>query len=440
LDNFEEGVMSAAPSPPVQVKPEEYKPEPTPIPRLERLETNAGRRIVSILRKWIVLPLLGALISAVVIGRVVDQLLGPSSYKVYLIGHLSESETAGIASAFSGELPKINGVPVEIKQLDDSGDPDTAERISLHLASLNDTLLVVGHLESTPTQKALPAYLQIAEPPIPVILTTETNPNVLPPKPADGTYYPAFRLSPTDDSQAKKAADFALSQGATAIWVVEDVSNHVYSKYLAHEFVRQVHQHPSAKVLLWSTNYNIPPAYAVSALGINWVFFAGEWQDALVLIRQLRAMPQTHKVNILLSDWCVDGKLIEDGGSDVENVYLTHALSPTVYNQEHYAVYGKDAFQLVKQLLVDGDQQFDQLARKGGNKTAYLLRRVLGLRRVGDARRTLAYLMEASVLQRRAFSLTGGTGEAQAVFNGDGTRIDAAFQVWQIRNHAFSNP
>ena len=431
--------MSAATVPPPQVEPERDQSEHELTPKLKGPGKDTERRIFSILKTWLVLPLLTALVSAVVIGRVVNLLLGPNAYKVYLIGHLSDPEAAGIAEVFSGELPKIDGVSVETKQLDDAGAPDTAERISLHLASLNDTLLVVGHLESTPTEKALPAYLQIADPPIPVILTTETNPNLLPPKPVDGSYYPAFRLSPTDNDQAVKAADFALSRGATAIWVVEDLSNQVYSKYLAREFVRQIHQHPSAKVLLWSTNYNIPPAYAISALGINWVFFAGEWQDALVLIRQLKAMPQTRQVNILLSDWCVDRRLIDDGGSDVENVYLTHALSPTVYNQQHYAVYGKDAFQLVRQLLVDGDQQFDQLAGRDG-RTAYLTRKVLGIRRVGDARRTLAHVMEAAVLQRRPFSLTGGTGGAQAVFNGDGTRVDAAFQVWQIKGHTFTSP
>jgi len=49
-------------------------------------------------------------------------------------------------------------------------------------------------------------------------------------------------------------------------------------------------------------------------------------------------------------------------------------------------------------------------------------------------------VMEAAVLQRRPFSLTGGTGGAQAVFNGDGTRVDAAFQVWQIKGHTFTSP
>src|SRR5947199_9133058 len=109
-------------------------------------------------------------------------------------------------------------------------------------------------------------------------------------------------------------------------------------------------------------------------------------------------MPQTRQVNILLSDWCVDRRLIDDGGSEVENVYLTHALSPTVYNQQHYAVYGKDALQLVRQLLVDGAQQFDQLAARHG-RTAYSTRIALGTRRNGDASRTLGQGMLAEVLQ-----------------------------------------
>ncbi len=425
--------MSVAHQPPLPPEPNLPQPGPT-----LKLEKDAGKKIVSFLKKWILLPLLGALISAVVIGRLIDWVVGPNSYKVYIVGNISEPETKEIADAFIGvgELPKINRIPVEVKEVDDSGDPDIAERISLHLASLSDTLLVVGHLESTPTQKALPAYLQIADPPIPVILTTETNPNLLPPKSVVGGYYPVFRLSPTDTDQAEKAASFMLSKPAAVIWVVEDTSNPVYSRYLAREFVRQVHKNPSAKVLLWSTNYNIPPAYAISELGINWVFFAGEWQDALVLIRQLKTMPQTRKVNILLTDWCVDTRLLQEGGTDVENVYLTHALTPTVYNQGRYTVFGKDASQIVRRLLLDGDQHFDQFAGADG-RNGYWLRRVLGLRRVGDARWAIARVMESAALLKQPFTLADGV---QATFGGDSNRTDASFQVWQIRNNKFSNP
>ena len=421
-----------------QLVPGRESTPPKPVEKSEidvkELEKDVEKKLFNFVKTWILLPLLGALISAVIIGRLIDWVVGPGSYKIYVVGNISNPEPKAIADAFSGELPKINGTSVEIKELDDSGDPDIAERIASHLVTLNDTLFVVGHLQSTPTQKALPEYLEIANPPVPVILPTETNPNLLPPK-SEGNYYPVFRLSPTDTNQAEKAAEFMLSKGATAIWVVEDTSNPVYSRYLAREFVSQIHKKQSAKVLLWTTNQSIPPAYAVNDLGINWVFFAGGWQNALILVRQLHTIPQTRKVNVLLSDGCVDSRLLDAGGSDVENVYLTHPLPPDVYNQDHYAVYGKDAFQLVHQLLVDADQQFDQLAGKDA-RFAYPLRRLLGLRRVGDARRAISHVMESAVLNNRQFSLSTG----QAVFDGNSNRRNASFQVWQIKNHKFSSP
>lgn len=418
--------MSATPLP----TPEPEKPTPQVLP--SRPAKSLKDRFTGFTTKWILGPLLGALIAAVLIGRLVNFVIGPSAYKVYIIGNISDPETSRIVDSFAGNLPKLNGVPVEIRSLDDSGDPDTAQRISTRLASLRDSLLVVGHLESTPTQKALPAYLQVADPPIPVILTTETNPSLLPPT-VDKRYLPVFRLSPTDNKQAEKAAEFVLSKGAKGIWVVEDTGNPIYSRYLAREFVARIHQNPSAKVLLWSTNYNIPPAYAISSLGIDWVFFAGEWQKALVLIRQLRAIPATRNVNILLTDWCVDARLLQDGGPDVENVYLTHPLSPAVYNHDHYGIYGSDAFDLVRQILTEADQDFDQFAGRDRQLT-FWSNKILGFRRISDARIAIGRVMESAVLQKQPFTLSGGT---QATFAGDGTRGDADFQVWQVRGNSF---
>ena len=216
--------------------------------------------------------------------------------------------------------------------------------------------------------------------------------------------------------------------------MVEDASNTVYSRYLAREFVRRVQTKESAKVLLWSTNYSIPPAYAISALKVDWVFFAGEWQNALVLIRQLRAVPETRSVNVLLTDWCVDDQLLKGGGDDVNGVYLTHALPPGIYNDQGFSVYGKDAFLVIQKLLHDADQQFGSLAGRE-NRIGYWLRKLLGVRRVSDARRALLYLMSDAARDRQRFKLSGGT---QAVFSGDGTREDATFQVWQIRDHTFN--
>jgi len=423
-----------------------HNPQPRPkqgrLQEVIKLEGDFRRKLLRFLTNWIALPFLATLISVMILGRAANWVVGPDSYKVYVIGNLSEPESKEIADAFSADrLPQINGTKVDIVELDDSGDPDTAQQISLRISALGDTLLVVGHLESTPTQKALPAYLQLADPPIPVILTTETNPNLLP-RNVDGLYQPVFRLSPNDNKQAKKAANFLSARGGARIWVVEDRANPVYSQYLAREFVRQIHalppkqSEPAARVLLWSTNYSIPPPSAVTDLGINWVFFAGEPQNALVLIRQLTAIRKTHPINILLSDWCVDGSLLANGGKDVENVYLTHPLKVEVYNQGRYTVYGKDSFQLVKQLLSEGDQQFDHFAGQD-RKFGYTLRKLLGLRRVSDARRVLALEMQGAVLGNKTFSLSNG-GEAS--FDGTSNRLHATFEVWQIRNGKFDTP
>lgn len=399
----------------------------------ETTNGRAIRQIGNLLLRWFGYPLIGALIAAMIIGRLTNLVVGPDSYKIYIVGNIDEPGTREMVDAFyqPASLPKLNRVPVEIVKMDDNGDPDEAERISKDLVARNDTLMVVGHLQSTPTQRAIPAYMQ-ANPAIPVILTTETNPYLVPQPSAERTFYPVFRLTATDLDQAKKAAAFAVGKQASKFWVVEDMGNPVYSSYLAHEFVKQLDQ-PKSKVLLWSSNYNIPPAYAIESLGIDWVFFAGEWQNGLILVRQLRAMPKTKNVNVLLSDWCVDERLLQYGDKDVEGVYLTHPLPANVYREQQYRSYGTDALSVIRQLLQEGDQKFNQVATAEGRLT-YLTHRLLGLRRISDARRVIIHLMQSAVNEKTAFELSGGK---KAVFNGNSTRADSDFEVWQILNQQF---
>ncbi len=62
----------------------------------------------------------------------------------------------------------------------------------------------VGHVLSSTTKAALPIYMK-TDPQIPVILTTETNPQILPARDDPDQEFPVFRLSPTDDDQALRA-------------------------------------------------------------------------------------------------------------------------------------------------------------------------------------------------------------------------------------------
>ena len=406
-------------------------------PTRRRLEA-LSKWLFTNLKKWIVLPLLGALIGVMVIGRVTNWVIGPRAYKIFVVGRFDDEAPRQIWGGLSegeSELRTLDGVKLEMERVDDLGDPLNARRIASAIGHRSDALLVVGHIYSTQTKEALPAYLQESDPPVPVILTTETNPNLLPPKVSKSVYYPVFRLSPTDDAQAEMAAQFAISQGATAFWVVEDVSNPVYSSYLAQEFIRQVQQRRN-RVLLWSTTLSIPSAESIRALKVDWVFFAGNWPNALILIQQLKAMFAGGKMpGILLSDGSMDQQFIDTGGSDVDGVYLTHPLTAKRYAISNYGIYGKDAAKLVAQMVEETDHRLSDLAGKQGG-IGYLVRRILGLRRVRDARNALIAYMEEAVRTGHQFDLTDG-GRCQ--FKDDGTQVNTTFHVWKVNGTEFGD-
>ncbi len=397
----------------------------------------AATRLWTLVKKWIVLPIVGVLIGAIVIGRVSELVLGVKTYRVYFAGSLEEETVRQIGNALfakGARLHDLNGVQVELQKVDDMGDPVNAQRIAATLAEKRDTLMVVGHVFSTQTREALPAYLQKADPPIPAVLTTETNPNILPPKTVKGDYYPVFRLSPTDDAQAQTAARFALSRGAKGFWVVEDVTNPVYANFLAREFIRTIQQQ-SQKVLLWSTSNGIPPVEAIKTLGIDWVFFAGDVQSALILVHQLKAVSGPHKFTVILSDGCTDQQLIDQGSNDVEGVFLTHPMTAARFREAHYGQYGADARALIDQLLEEANNRFGELASRRA-KVAYSLRRLLGIRRVADARNAVIALMEEAVRTEHSFDLSA---QDRCQFRDDGRRKGVPFHVWQVKNGQFTD-
>ncbi len=186
---------------------------------------------------WLFGGIASFLFLTIVILPIWNSLAGPSAYVVYLVGDFSDPTLANLRAGFekSKKDLQINHVNISFVALDAKA--SEAKVVSARLAEQNDTLMVAGHLNTTPSADALPNYLR-AHPPIPVVLPIETNPELLP---ADHTkYYPVFRLSPTDDKQAEKAADFAVRNG-NGIWVIEDeTTNPVYTRYLANEFVKQV--------------------------------------------------------------------------------------------------------------------------------------------------------------------------------------------------------
>jgi branched-chain amino acid transport system substrate-binding protein len=403
---------------------------------IKRLISLAKMRVYPIIVGLLLAPLLAGLINWIVIDRLIARARGPDSYKIYVIGNVERDDSAAqqIYKQFiaQGDLKTIDGAPIEVRLEDDQGDPEQARQMAAKIAAKNDTLMVIGHIGSTQTKAALPAYLA-ANPPVPVMLTTETNPNLTPPKLRSTKRFPIFRLSPNDEQQARSAAQFLERTRAKAIWVVEDVDNPVYSSYLGSEFIRQVQKSESRRVLLLTDNMRLPSVRAFDALKIDWVFFAGGSDHALVLIRQLQKM-YAARPGILLTDASADKDLITEGRSDVEGVYLTYPVRAAQYAKFGHRIYGAMARDVTDYLIesaVTSDLSFG---------FSYELRHMLGIRSAHDARILLAAEIEDAQSSHTRFVLTNPlTNEMSLQFgvgdgDDDGTRVDqnAAFDIWQI--------
>ncbi|MDX1253459.1 MAG: ABC transporter substrate-binding protein [Gammaproteobacteria bacterium] len=394
------------------------------------------------LRRFVLIPVLTAIIGIIIVGRVTDWWTGPDSYYIHLVGDFrNEPAIARIFEGFlgasceksDGEIIRDNGiagVPVRVKCLDDRGDSAEARRISADLAQRDDTLMVIGHVYSTLTKEALPNYLRQAQPAIPVILTAETNPQLIPAKKTGGDYDPVFRLAPTDDEQATTAAQFAINNAKQILWVVEDERNPVYSKYLALEFVRRV-QEKEGKVVLWSTNMSVPPAETLNKLKIDFVFFSGDWSNALILIRQIkRIFPPDRMPMLFLSDAAVDPQLLKHGGDDLYglNVHLGYPLKATQFKGSGFELFGKDARSIIDRLLVDTDQHFVEESQ-ARSRFRYWSMLLLNRHEVADARFALKSRMMKTVLEERAFP--GILGEYQ--FGHNGNNKQAQWHIWKVQ-------
>jgi ABC-type branched-subunit amino acid transport system substrate-binding protein len=400
--------------------------------------------------KWVVTPAVGAILAFIIGARVTDFFGGPDHYKIYVVGKLgSEDELKNLFDGIPDGIVQnvtIDDKPIKVEQRDDKGDAHYAEQIAAEISQKEDALLVVGHIFSTSTKAALPYYLgstpQAAHPPVPVILTTETNPDLLPPTVSEGFCPPALRLSPTDDEQASQAAVFGSSV-ASNFWVVADVDNGVYSQYLTNKFISRITDQKK-HVALSSTSQSMPPLDVLKALKIDGVFFAGQWAPALVLIRQinlLKALGTFPKgPSILLSDGSVDKSLLGNGGSEVNGVFLTHQLSATEFTDatKGYKKYGEDAYGLARRMIEQADKEFANRMR-ARSRLSYWLKQALKVHRVSDARAVLDGVIQEYVTQRKSpTSLTDCLYQRKA--NGDPVTPDdaeAKFHVWRVQNGQF---
>lgn len=332
-----------------------------------------GRKILDFIQEFIFKNILMSAVTTILVGAVVVLITSPflpENYTIYIAGGTNPTKTQQNSSSgksliqtfkdtwdgLDEKYQKLNGISIKIESGGyDEGKPNIAKQISANLVSEKKTLMVIGHFVSTATQAALSNYLN-ADPPIPVLLVTETVPSILPPEMAENSQkqksFPILRLSPTDDIQAKTAVDFASSQlksedkeQGKVFWVIEDDSNPVYSNYLATEFINNVNKQKVGKsvtILRSDLNYPVTPEL-LEKLKINSVFFIGNTSNALILIRQIKSIfsPSSFPL-IILSDTARNNRLGDEGKDDVTNkVYVVAPFdakfSPSDKRNEYWA-------------------------------------------------------------------------------------------------------
>jgi ABC-type branched-subunit amino acid transport system substrate-binding protein len=366
--------------------------------------------------KWVFGTIIVGIIAAVIFSfflqPILNRLRGPDKYYIYLVGDFGESgdETVKqIRDVFTDminiENMEIDGIDIETRYEDDNGLPSLAEKISKDLSERDDVLMVIGHFYSTSTQAALPNYLRDNSM-IPVILTTETNPNLTEAYEGD-EYKPIYALSPDDVNQAEIAANFATTgEQLQSFWVIKDVDNETYSNFLTLKFIERVQDKGGGKILMFTNNLSMPSLETIKAMEFDCVYFAGSWQNALILINQLKKIYKDDKKSptVILSDWAVDQRLIDYGQDAVQGVFLTHQLSYRDFQEKRWGIFGEKAADLVRKII--------KRVNEHEIKKSFI-RNWLDMHRVRDAREAIREAMKAEFGERH--------------------RKPGNFHIWQIR-------
>ena len=359
-------------------------------------------------------------------------LKGVKEYRIYIVGSFDELGWPEIYDGFrehwDQNLIHLNEVPIDIEFLDWSDLQDAVE-IANDIALKRDVLAVIGHGSSSASKIALPVYMS-QEPKIPVILVTETNPDLLP-RHCDEPEMPCpvLRLSPTDDDQAETAVEFSIFNKCMSFGVVRDSSNPVYGNYLSDKIVSSLHEWGAA-VMMSTESSNVSTAISNEITDIDCFFFIGRYYNALTLIRQTKQFNAERNTTYILSDSSAVPELIEspariDGVNDV-CVFLTHPRSANEIGNKNigYKGYGLDAAWIMERLTVRANELLV-------HDTSFyaVVKRWLGIRRVSDARQALGRAMI------QLPGIKGSPSKRDYFFDRRGHILEEKFHVWRLRDN-----
>jgi hypothetical protein len=396
-------------------------------------------------------------------------------YTIYVVAgshYLTKSKNPALDTKkqFESLLPrlKVANVDVNLVVVELPNDkPETVTSEAKFLAAQPDTLLIIGHLDSQPTEAALPTYFE-ARPQVPFIASVQTDDNLLknacvvPRNVAcyDGTNpLPYLQLSPTNLEQARWAVRFATEREKHNFLIVEsdgpDEANSAYSKSLASDYSQAVIEFnddtasrntaggkstPRAEVLtanlVWDTLADDALWDKFRDAEVDCLLYAGGFDGAGPLLKLIAELKKKHlndvdaptarrPLMVILDDSVVEQRL-SGTKFELSPVHITDQADAEDYNSG-LSVYGLDAIAIAGQLIND-------LNRRGFD-WRFRIKALFHLQSGKDARRNLVSVMQENFIHRSSYfgsDQTGITPESPNVYAFNGyTRVNGMFHVWQ---------
>jgi hypothetical protein len=410
----------------------------------------------------------------------------PPPYKIYLVAgshYLNKSTNPNVDTAeqFRLAFPKRKvadyvDVNLEIVPLPDD-DPKTAMSKAQELVAKGDALLVIGHLDSEPTEASLPFYLK-ARPQVPFIASVQTDDGLLGKactkdpndRPEDSPCndgskpLPYLQLSPTNLEQARWAVRFAVENHAHKFLIVEnDTVNKTYSESLASDYSKAIAEqnhaigarHNADHTPLSNDEVLTQSLIPIQTLSdeilweqfkdddVDCLLYAGGFDGTGPLLKKIVDLKKDHLKNAILQKdhneatvaakslmVVLDDSVVEErlSGADFElsPILITDQADAADYNSG-ISIYGLDAIVIATQLI-------DDLNTRGFD-WKFRVRKVLHQLTVEDARRNLVEVMQQNFSYHSSYF--GATRAAifpesrsAYVFNGY-TRANGMFHVWK---------
>ncbi|HEX8817022.1 MAG TPA: ABC transporter substrate-binding protein [Terriglobales bacterium] len=409
-------------------------------------------------------------------------------YKVYVVaghhfltrsGDLSKDTIAGFSAAFPKK--EISGVNVDlaIEELTDD-DPKTAESKARDLINKDDALLVVGHMDSEPTEVSLHIYLDTT-PQVPFIASVQSDDNLIDKacKADQSGGVPAFRcfdglnplpylqLSPTNLEEARWAIRFATEHKKHKFLIVEDDSfNKSYAANLADDYGKAISEYNKWASGSNNVSENQPPTPILTG-GLarletltdemlwekfknddfDCLLYAGGFDGADTLLKQIavlkndKAKTKNKKLSlfdaendtadssralmVILDDSVVDERY-PTADFTVSPINVADQVDALDYTNGK-SVYGLDAIAIAAELIDD--------LNKSKPDWELRLKTFLHLQTTKDVRRNLVRVMQDNFRHRSSYfgvQQTGLEPAPRAVYAFDGyTRANGIFHVWE---------